>query len=299
MPAKRWSRVSGHISNKVLQIEGNAAAVIGVPGERIGVSVFANATVVGGVIGDFTDLDEIDRFIDAARDNVPFVPGDTLELTSTVRARFAVLSEVGVGLARSFDWLGGISLGVTPKLVKVQTYDYAFTGSDIDDVVIDIDQNERSDTDVNFDIGVAKDFGLGWQAGLTVRNVIPRKYDLANSAEHGDRFELEPMARAGVVHRPPFMKWVTFAADLDLTENKPAGLDTKTQYLGLGVEFDALRTLQLRLGYRHNLSDLPSGMDSGMYSAGIGFSPLGFHVDAALAGNSDDFGAALQLGFRF
>jgi hypothetical protein len=284
------------ISDKVLQVEGNAAVVVGVPGERLGVSVFVNAHVVGGVLGNYSEADRgaIEQVI-AAAEGSDTIPSPVDGFTSSMRAGFALMSEFGVSVARGFDELGGISIGVTPKLVKVQTYDYAFSGSELDQITIDLDQGERSDSDLNFDAGVAKDFGLGWQAGLTVRNLIPREYTTAA----GNKFKLDPMVRAGVVHRPPFISWVTFAADLDLTENRPAGLDSKTQYLGLGVEFDAMRTLQLRLGYRHNFSSLPSGLDSGMYSAGFGFSPFGVHFDAALAGNSDEIGAALQLGFRF
>lgn len=283
------------ISNKVLQVEGNAAAVLGVPGESLGVSIFANAFVVGGVIGDFTDLDEITTYIDAALNNQPIDPSDDFELNSSVQASFAVMSEFGVSFARKFDQLGGISLGVTPKYVKVQTYDYVFVGNEIDDVEIDLDQGERSDSGFNFDIGAARDFGNGWVAGLAIKNVIAREY----TTVLGNKFKLDPMVRVGVAHRPPAMQWLTLAADLDLTENEPAGLDSKSQYLALGAEFDAFRTLQLRVGYRHNLSDLPAGQDSGMFSAGLGFSPFGVHIDAAVAGNSDDLGAALQLGFRF
>lgn len=283
------------ISNKVLQLEGSAAIVVGVPGERLGVSVFANAQVVGGMIGDFQDLDEISRFVDAAANNQPIAVDDDLTLDSEVRGSFAVLTEVGVGLARKFDWLGGISLGVTPKYVQVDTYDYVIDGQDIDNVDVDLEQGKRSDSGFNLDIGAAKDFGNGLVMGLSVRNLISQEYTTAE----GNEFKLEPMARIGAAWRPPALGWVTLAADLDLTENEPAGLDSKTQYAGIGVEFDAFRTLQLRFGYRHNLSDLPDDLDSSVYSAGIGFSPFGVHLDAAVAGNSDDIGAALQFGFRF
>jgi hypothetical protein len=283
------------ISNKVLQVEANAATVIGVPNPRLGIAVFANAYVVGGVTGIFTDLDQINAIIEDADAGQTLEPSDDLVLDSSVRASFAQISEFGISLAREFDWLGGISLGVTPKIVKVDTYDYSFSGRDLDDIDIDLDQGERNDTGVNVDIGVAKDFGNGWVAGLSVRNLIPQEYDTAE----GNQFKLDPMARAGVAFRPQSLQWITLAADLDLTENDPAGLDSETQFLGVGVEFDAFRTAQLRLGYRHNLSDLPSGLDSGMYTAGFGFSPFGAHIDLAVSGNDDDIGAAMQLGFRF
>ncbi len=291
------------ISDKVLQVEGSAAVVIGVPGERLGVSLFANAHVIGGAFSVYSqeDREAIEGVISAAQGNGN-IPSPVDDFTSSVRARFALLTEVGIGLAHKLDQLGGIAVGVTPKLVKVQTYNYGFQGASIDNVEIDLDQGERSDSGFNIDIGVAKDFGNGWQAGIAVKNLISQEYDLAPTNVQGEiagKFKLEPMARIGAAYRPPALGWITLAADLDLTENQPAGLDSKTQYVGLGVEFDAFRTLQLRLGYRHNLSDLPDDLDSGVYSAGLGFSPFGVHLDVAVAGNSDDLGAALQFGFRF
>ncbi len=284
------------ISDKLLHIEGNAAVAVAMPGEGLGVSVFANSHILGGALGSFSeeDRDQIQQVIDAAAGSNA-IPDPVDDFTSSMRAVFMVLTEVGVSFAHKFDGLGGFAVGVTPKLLKVETYDYSFVGNEIDDIDIDIDQGKRSDSDFNIDVGIARDFGLGWQAGVTVKNLISREYTTAA----GNRLKLEPMARAGIVHQPPFMSWITLAADVDLTENQPAGFDNKSRYLGLGAEFNLLRTLQLRVGYRRNLSELPSDLDENLYSAGVGFSPLGVHLDLALAGNSNDIGGAMRLGFRF
>lgn len=285
------------ISDKVLQAEIGGALVIGVPSNRLGVSLFANAQVVGGVIGTFSEGDRqaIQGVVDLANDIGAPIPDPIESFTSSIDARAALMTEIGVSLAREFDWFGGISLGITPKYVKVTTYDYSFVGDELDDVDIDLDSGERSDTGLNIDVGAAKDFGNGLIVGASIKNLIPQDYETVQ----GNKFKLEPMARVGLAYKPPTLQWITLAVDLDLTENEPAGLDSKTQFLGFGVEFDAFRTAQLRLGYRHNLSSLPSDLDSGMYTAGFGFSPFGAHIDLAIAGNDDDIGAAMQLGFRF
>jgi len=88
---------------------------------------------------------------------------------------------------------------------------------------------------------------------------------------------------------------LTLAADMDLIENDPAGFESKSQYLGLGAELDLFDWVQLRAGYRHNLSD----SDSSIPTLGFGFSPFGVHADLALAGNSTDLAVSMQLGFRF
>lgn len=282
-----------NLSGKVLQGEGDVAMVVGVPGRRFGVSVFANAFVVGGTVGTVTDADLtlIQQTIDAAVALQP-TSDPTGSLTSSVSARFAMIAEAGVALARELDLLGGVAIGITPKYVEVRTYDYRFVGSQIDTATIDLDQGKQSDTGFNVDIGIAKDYGNGWKAGLAVKNLISREYTTVLN----NKLTLEPLVRAGVSHQND---WLTLAADVDLTENEPAGLDSKTRYLALGAELDIFDTAQLRLGYRHNFSDLPAGTETGTVSAGVGFSPFGIHIDASVAGNSDEVGGALQLGFRF
>lgn len=285
-----------NLSDKILQVEGDAAFVVGKPGRGMGFSVFANAYVVGGTLGTITntDLAAIQQTIDDTTDgNLATIPSDpTGSLTSSVSARFATLAEAGVALSRELDLFGGIAVGITPKYVEVKTYDYRFVGNEIDTADIDLDQGEQSDTDFNVDVGVAKDYGNGWKAGLAVRNLLSREYTTVLD----NKLKIEPMARLGISRRN---EWITVAADLDLTENEPAGFESKTQYAAVGVEFDVFDTAQLRLGYRHNMSDLPSDMEAGVASAGFGFSPFGVHIDASVAGNSDEIGGALQLGFRF
>ncbi len=71
--------------------------------------------------------------------------------------------------------------------------------------------------------------------------------------------------------------------------------DTSTQYAGIGVELDAFDLFQVRLGYRHNLSD----SDTSVASAGLGFSPFGVHIDVGVMGSSNEVALGVQTGFRF
>lgn len=281
------------LSDKPVMAEGGVGIVVGVPSESLGISLFSNAYVGGGSIGSVAgpDISAIQGAIDDALALQP-VTDPTDSLMSSVEARFVVLFETGVALARRFDALGGIAVGITPKYVKAMTYDYRFTGKEIDGAEIDLDQGEQSDADFNIDLGVAKDYGNGWKAGLAVRNALSKEYTTVLN----HKLKVEPAARLGVSRQS---EWITVAADVDLTENEPAGFETKTQYAAVGVELDVFDTAQLRVGYRHNLSDVPSGTESGMFAAGAGFSPFGIHVDLAVAGNTDEIGGAMQLGFRF
>jgi len=274
------------ISQKAVQLEANAGFVVGVPSKSFGISVYGNAWGVGGAVADVTAADI--TAINGVVSTLPAIPADpTGSLTSSISARFAMITETGIAIARDFN---GLAVGITPKYVEVTTNDYQFVGNQIDAATIDQDQGETSDTNFNVDIGVAKDYGDGLKVGLTVKNALAQEYVTVL----GNTIAIDPMARIGVMHET---SWSTIALDVDLTENDPGGFDTATQYAALGIEFDAFGFAQMRLGMRHNMSDTPYEADT--LSAGIGLSPFGIHLDVSVAGNDDEVGAALQLGFSF
>ena len=208
------------------------------------------------------------------------------KLTSGMLARGAVIQEVSIALAREFN-IGGhdVAIGVTPKYLTVTTFDYEI---DVNTADFDSDQGEKEYTDFNFDIGAAKDYANGWKTGLVVKNVIGEEYKTVL----GNTVKIEPQARLGVAHSTD---WTTVALDVDLNESEAVGFDSKTQYVGLGAELDIFSTAQLRIGYRHNMSD----SDTSIVTAGFGFSIFGAHMDISAGANDDEVGGSLQLGFRF
>lgn len=283
-----------NLDNKRLQAEANAALVIGSPGERLGFSVYADGYLTGGTISQVTeeDIGAIQDVINAL-DGIDPVNDPTTGLTSSVEARFATVVETGVALATRLESLGGIAIGVTPKYMQVRTYDYSFSGDELDDADIELEDGERKDSDFNLDIGIAKEWDNGWIAGFAVHNVLEQKYRTARD----NTVKIEPQARVGVAHRG---EKLTVALDLDLTEIDTIGFGGgTTQNVMIGAELDLWRALRLRLGYRHNLGDVPPGEEEGVASAGIGLRLFGATIDAAVAGNSDEITAAARLGLTF
>lgn len=283
-----------NLNGKRLQAEANASLVIGSPGERLGFSVYVDGHATGGTLSRVTDEDiaAIQNVVDALAEFDP-VDDPTTELTSSVEARFATVVETGIALATRLEALGGISVGVTPKYMQVRTYDYSFDGNELDDVDIELEDGERKDSDFNLDIGVAKEWDNGWIAGFTVRNLLEQKYQTVR----GNTVKIEPQARLGIAHRGEML---TVAMDIDLTESDTIGFGGGTsQNVMIGAELDLWRSLRLRLGYRHNLGDVPKGEEEGVASAGIGLRLFGATIDAAAAGNSDEIAAALRLGLTF
>ncbi len=281
------------LSNKDLQGEGLAALIISKPGQRLGVSAFARAYLSGGAgarISD-ADLSLTQDAIDEALSSQTIVD-PTGDFTSEVNIRAAGIAEAGLSFATRLEALAGIAVGVSPKYVQVRTYDYGFVGSDLDDVEIEWGEGQRTDSNFNVDVGIAKEWGNGWVTALAAHNLITQEYRTVRN----NVVKIKPQARLGIARRG---ETLTLALDLDLNENEPVGIGSASRYASAGIELNLLHALQLRAGYRHNLSDVPSNRETGMASVGLGLSLFGVRMDAAVAGNSDEVNAALQLGFGF
>ena len=227
--------------------------------------------------------------------------GGDSDIQSKVRVVGIVLAEAGLTISREMSMFGTeVAVGVTPKMVSVTVFDYEANADSADTDNIDGDDYSTDYSDFNLDVGIALDHKNGWRSGFVIKNIIAQDYDAMNTdpvtgAETATDMvvSLKPQARVGVSHTN---SWSTVAIDVDLTENEGLGLaGDKSQYVALGIELDAFDFAQLRFGYRADTVN----SDRDVVSAGIGFSPLGIHIDIAGAFNDDEVGASFQLGFRF
>jgi hypothetical protein len=302
------------LGNKPVNLEIGASLGFGVPSRTLGFGLYAAGNLSAGIQAEASAADSVlldrlatyaqDGTFDAAEraDTTLFQNGGAnirdLEdvLTSTVSVVGVVIGEVGVPLAREFAFGDqSLSLGITPKMVTVDTIHYRAVINSEEELgdVIDDSRYRREYSDINFDLGAARVFGDAKRpltVGLVVRNLITQNYATAPDAS-GKTYaiSLEPQVRAGLEKR-----WGMFGAalDLDLTKNQSVGLGEDSQFLGIGVEFDA-RYVALRAGYRHNL--VSDGIQD-MATAGLGLGPLDL---SAVYADEHSLGAVLQLGFSF
>ncbi len=295
-----WTQLN-KLSNKAVQGEFAGGLVVGIPSKRFGVSLTANAWAVGGGLLEVTPNDDtlISGIIAdgnagaatlatnlAIQEQVAGTEDVVNKLTSNLQARGAVFQEVSLAIAREFDIAGSnVAIGVTPKYVKVTTFDYAV---DVNTADFETDQGKKEYTDFNFDLGVAKDYGNGWKTGLVVKNAIGQDYQTVL----GNTIKVEPQGRIGVSHKTD---WTLVAIDIDLNESESLGFDSKTQYAGIGAELDIFDTAQIRVGYRHNMSD----SDTSIVTAGLGFTLFGAHFDVGVGANEDEIGGSFQMGIGF
>lgn len=228
-------------------------------------------------------------------------------LTSNVQVIAVAIAEIGLTLSKNFLIDGkNIAIGITPKLQTIKTFNYVANIEDDEIENNEIEETEQNFSGFNIDIGAAYQFGSSkqWQAGIVVKNLLSKKYKTESNAYGSTGNEettkttisLDTQLRGGISHTTDS---TVVAFDIDLMENAPLAFEEPTKYAAIGAELDLYDTLQLRIGYRKNLSV----SNSAVASVGLGFSPFGIHLDiAAMANPSDpekETGAALELGFYF
>ncbi len=211
--------------------------------------------------------------------------------TATVDALGVLTTEIGIPIGTDISLAGmQVSFGITPRLVTVEAIEEVviIENSDIEDVVDRDTEDLGSFTTI--DAGVTLNVIDTLRVGVVAKNLLSETKTMAS----GRKIDFDTHLRAGVAFDAGF---VTLAADMDLTEIDPVHLESGSQMLALGAEFDLFNIMQLRAGYQTNMAS--GSNDPDLLSAGIGLW-LGFHLDAAVVvGEDSSFGAFVQTGFRF
>ncbi|NWO04378.1 MAG: conjugal transfer protein TraF [Alteromonadaceae bacterium] len=287
-----------------------------IPTSSVSVGVFANGNLTATVRGELDDGDSqlLSDIADASTasdvknliDNAETDQDGNLKLDSRGRILASAVAEVGISLATTFDLNNdnALQVGVSPKYVELQTFQYTETVSGFEDDDFDSDQYQTDKSGFNLDIGAAYAFGEDnqWNTGVVVKNIIPMELDSAQARPVLDEkrtFELNPMVTAGIAHKSDHH---VLTAELDLTKKEAFGFEDDTQWLAVGAEFDAWRWAQLRAGVRHNLAsnDDNDGIEEDtQFTAGLGLNFFGIRMDIGGLYSSADVGAAIELGSAF
>lgn len=274
--------------------QAGAGIVATVPNGVVPFAVMVKSWGTASVNGRVSDQD-LQYLDDVIAGKITPSEADKDTLTSKARGRAAVITDVGVALAREFE-SGGFkySLGVTPKWQRVDTFNYNVTVKDYDKSDFDGNQYRNTTTGFNADIGVAADLDDNWTLGLAVQNIVPRSIDTREVNGLKETFKIRPQATAGVSwHNSLF----TAAADVDLTPGSSFNGDPHPQFARAGGEFNARSWAQVRAGYQQSLDH----NEGSAFTAGIGISPFDVvHLDlTGLVGTDRTYGAVAQLSVTF
>lgn len=275
-------------------VQAGAGMVATVPNSVVPFAVMVKAWGTASVNGNVSDHD-LQYLDDVIAGKVTPSKADKDTLTSKARGRAAVITDVGVALAREFE-SGGFkySVGVTPKWQRVDTFNYNVTVKDYDKSDFGGNQYRNTTTGFNADIGFAADLDDNWTLGLAVQNIVPRSIDTREVNGLKETFKIRPQATAGVSwHNSLF----TAAADVDLTPGSSFNGDPHPQFAGVGGEFNAWSWAQVRAGYQQSLDH----NEGSAFTAGIGISPFDVvHLDlTGLVGTDRTYGAVAQLSVTF
>ena len=293
----------------------DAAASYGVTEAQI-------AQAIGVAIDNMGGASEIINMADSATGS--YKDNETLAMADT-----AAFGEVSLGYGMRV--IPGLKLGANFKVISGYTAQSGVMimeeDQKIEDILDKANDNKKNTTNIALDIGAlvnlseitGRDILFNPQFGLTARNINGPKFDrpdlpagtpAAIAANwRTDKYQLKPQLRAGVAVNPA--RWMTLAADIDITENDTMIKAIQSRQLALGAEFNLVNSqkfnLPLRVGFNKNLAE--ENM-SPVYTAGIGFNMIHFYIELAGAISTKTVkiedndiptsaGASLTLGFLF
>lgn len=259
-------------------IDNRAASVFAtVPSNVLGAGVFFNAYSFTSFRGDVGAYDFSD----------PTAP----IYNSVVQKRGVSVIEHGVSFGqvyttnfRSFDTF---ALGVSPKMVLWQA-------------VARAEDIESADTEARFggsrdgsaftlDVGMLKEIGRFYNAGLTIKNLFP--VSVRYPERLGGHDKLNTQIRTGIAYE---RRSRVFEVDIDLVPNSGIGYQQTSRILSVGGEFVLTQYLLLRAGLKQNLI----GDQESLITVGLGIGDE-YTLDIAVVGGADTLGATAQLSITF
>lgn len=212
--------------------------------------------------------------------------GSGVPYNSVIEVSGLSIIEAGVTHTSSSSWrfagIGEVKWGVSGKMLTGVAHQEELP---VETAEVDGFFDEGvSSQGLTFDLGVLKEWGRDWAAGVAIKNIYPVKFALAN----GDSYSFGPHIKVGGTyigyrHR--------ISVDLDLLKSKPFGTYGETQILALGTDYDIGGYLKLRAGLNFDIQrTIPE-----TYTVGVGVNSQYFQISLALIGHS---GAINGLGLQ-
>jgi len=273
------------IDGKIIAPEATAVAAMGIAFDSFAMAVSLRSDLIAG--GTVVNLSANPTEIRDENFNILNIEG-------------VLATEIGVSFAKDFGLFDRkFSIGIKPKIVDLESFTFSesiLTTAAGFETLSDDENRESLGTFSTVDLGLALELTESVHLGLNIRNLITDDFKVGNQT-----LNFDTTARIGIAYRNRFL---TIAADYDLTENEPLLANNsfdglKTQFLGLGAEFNAFDFMQLRVGASQNLaSNISGGAKDTLYTAGVGIW-LGFNLDIAATFSDNSVGGFVQTGFRF
>ncbi|EIK1793065.1 conjugal transfer protein TraF, partial [Salmonella enterica] len=192
------------LKNELLKFKNthaNAQASVGVvatvPNSVVPFALMLKSWGTATVDGKVSDHD-LQYLDDVASGKIVPTQADKDALTSRAYGRAAIVSDVGISLAREFETDGfKYSVGVTPKYQRVDLFNYNVTVQNYDSHDFRNSDYRNTTTGFNADIGFATNLNDSWTLGLVAQNIVPRSIDTKEVNGLKETFKIRPQATAG------------------------------------------------------------------------------------------------------
>lgn len=203
---------------------------------------------------------------------------------TAVMVKNVLFTEIPISYGHAIDMgtSGKFGLGASLKPIVARVYQTRIrlteNGQSVSskDIVDGFKDNFEESNSVTVDLGAQYKYANWLTLGVVAKNLSSPSFKSPALKDQKGRLvlpdgtltltpykdadvKLKPQARFGLELAP--FSWLTFAADLDLTENESvlSGLDFKNRQLGGGVELSPFTWFKLRAGMYKNLADSSLG----------------------------------------
>lgn len=324
--AKDLRRVLNKLANKDVTLDGFVGYSMSEPSDHEGGAFYVGARVIGAgtsvVSGD--DLTLLDNYISAMNE---LAGGDTLQqvaqrhpdlintngtlrdptqaLTSSADVSALAIGEWGMALGKEFEfWDQAVSLGITPKLMRVDAYrdQVNFNNqqtTSVDDTLDQFSDSKTTHIAFNADLGVAAIIAEHYRVGLAVKDAFAKNFrshqenDPVTGLPRPDLIlKLHPRSRMGVGYVNDSF---SLGLDYDLQKSTPMANEAPSQNISFGAEYWVMPGWSVRMGYRQD----QVGLRDSATSAGIGYQWRRFIAEFAYAKSDQSEAGGLQLGWAF
>lgn len=205
-------------------------------------------------------------------------------ITSSARGTGIAQTEVGVAAGKQWQlWGVPLAVGAAPKIVQLSSYGESWRAVE---GTFERDIQEERAFYFNVDVGVTVEFKQRYRIALAVKDLRERTF----TAAAGQRIQLQPRTRLGLAYAHPKVR---LGLDVDLQKYESLHTLVQQQIISAGIEYEPLRQLMLRVGYRHDLED----RSNDRVAAGIGWRFARFSTELAYSEGDSGHGAALQFSF--
>ena len=214
------------------------------------------------------------------------------DLNTTVNFSGVIIDETVLSVARNFNFKGhDFSVGVSPKLVEVDTYFYSQGAENTDTDNLEINDYRNTSSSVNIDAGLAYFLSDSITAGIVFRDLISREFTTVTENGQSDTFQTKLSSTLGIALSKPFY---SVALDVDLIPISEFESVKDSHFVRVGAELDAWGWAQFRAGARVDLNEERENV----ISAGVNLSPFNT-VHLGLSGWSEGSNVAgLAMDFK-